>query len=227
MSIDGTITWNPSLETFFVQTAERSHCLSWIHKKSEEKYSRYRTFIDLPVIIVSGLTGFLSVGSDSIFGETTHTPNVVLGIASLCVSILNTIGSYFAWSKRAEGHRITSIQYSKLYRLLKIEMSLVREERMPPTELLKYTKEQYDRLQEIAPLVPPSVIADFKAKFNNEKYKDVAFPEETNGLERVKVNTGVIEVSCTPIHSTENRNSSEKSDAIRNPALQIRVPSSE
>jgi hypothetical protein len=65
-------------------------------------------------------------------------------------------------------------------------MSLPRAERMPPSILLKYIKEQYDRLAEISPLVPPKIIGLFNAKFGNDKYKDITKPEECNTLEKVE-----------------------------------------
>jgi hypothetical protein len=103
----------------------------------------------------------------------------------LVVGILNTLGSYFGWAKRAEGHRISSIHYAKLYRFIAVEMALPREERMSPHDLLKYVKDQYDRLAEISPLVPPAVIHKFQSRF--KKYTDIAKPEEANGLEKITV----------------------------------------
>jgi hypothetical protein len=107
-----------------------------------------------------------------------------LGLLSLLVSVLNTTGTYFAWAKRAEGHRISSIQYARLYRFLNIEMSLPREERMTPADLLKHTKDQYDRLQEVSPLIPPEVIAVFKQRSDAlaAKLKDVPAGSFTNAV---------------------------------------------
>lgn len=178
------ITWNSQIEHYFADTGEKAHCLSWCHKRAEALYSNRRTWIDLPVIVISGVTGFLSAGSMSLF-EDPEMSSVALGVASLFVSILNTAGSYFGWAKRAEGHRISSIHYSKLYRFLSIEMSLPRDERMTPADLLKLTRDTYDRLQEISPMIPPEVLREFKHKF--EKEKDIAKPEETNGLEHIVI----------------------------------------
>ncbi len=185
VSIEGDIHWNERLEEYFASTGEKAHCLSWIHKRAEERYARLRTWIDLPVIAISSITGFLSVGSTSMFGDNQVAVSVSLGLCSLLVSVLNTTGTYFGWAKRAEGHRISSIQYARLYRFLSIEMSLPREERMTPADLLKHTKDQYDRLQEISPLVPPEVIDDFKRQFKDEK--EISKPEEANGLERIVI----------------------------------------
>ena len=184
--IIGEVSWNERLEEYFASSGEKAHCLSLLHKQSESLYSYRRTFIELPVIVGSGLIGFLNAGSTSMFDDP-KTSSIALGIGSLVVSILQTINTYFNWAKRAEGHRIASIQYGKLYRFLSVEMSLPRNERGSPTELLKSTKDTYDRLQEISPLLPPEVLNDFKRKYGNDK--TISKPEEANGLEKIEVFT--------------------------------------
>ena len=184
-TIGENITWNLQIEKYFADTGEKAHCLAWCHKRAEAVYSYRRTFIDLPVIVLSSVTGFCSVGSATMFEGNERLASIILGVASLFVSVLNTAGSYFGWSKRAEGHRIGAIHYSKLYRFLSIEMSLPRDERMTPTDLLKLTRDTYDRLQEISPLIPSEVLREFQSKFKNER--DIAKPEEANGLEHITI----------------------------------------
>ena len=178
------IHWTEKLEEYFTSTGEKAHCLGWVHKQSEAMYSTRKTFIDLPVIVGSGAIAFLNAGSQSMFNDA-RIANISLGIGSLLVGILNTLGTYFGWAKRAEGHRISAIHYAKLYRFISVEMALPREERMSPHDLLKYVKDQYDRLAEISPLVPAVIIAKFQAKF--KKYTDISKPEEANGLEKITV----------------------------------------
>jgi len=182
----GDVSWNVNLETYFASTGEKAHCLSWIHKRAEERYAYYRTFIDLPVIVLSTIVGFLQVGSSTMFSGDEMIASISLGIISLFVSVLNTTGTYFSFAKRAEGHRIAHLQYAKLYRFLAVEMGLPRQERMSPKDLLKMTKDTYDRLQEISPLVPPQVIAHFQSKFAGKSH-EISMPEEANGLEKIEV----------------------------------------
>jgi hypothetical protein len=182
--ISSNIHWTEKLEEYFSSTGEKAHCLGWVHKQSEAMYSTRRTFIDLPVIVGSGVIAFLNAGSQSMF-EDARIANISLGIGSLLVGILNTMGTYFGWAKRAEGHRISAIHYSKLYRFISVEMALPRDERMSPHDLLKYVKDQYDRLAEISPLVPTTVIHKFQRRF--KKYTDISKPEEANGLEKISV----------------------------------------
>ena len=195
------IEWNNRLEEYFASTGEKAVCYAWIHKHAEAMYSKRTTWIDLPVIVLSGVLGFLSVGSTNMFAGNETVATSAIGAGSLAVSVLNTIGSYFGWAKRAEGHRIANIQYSKLYRFLTIEMALPRHERMTPYELLKYTREAVDRLQEISPLMPPEVVGMFKAKFGDKKYDDISKPEETNGLEKIMVYQGAEPLLAQPLES--------------------------
>jgi hypothetical protein len=179
-----TITWHESLETYLRATGEKAHGLSWLHKKAEDLYTHRRTLIDLPVVVVGAINGFVSVGSAQIFQGWAYG-SIVVGLISLLVSVLNTTGSYFGWAKRAEGHRLSAIHYAKLYRYIVVELALPREERQPPSAVLKNTQDQYDRLQEVSPLIPGHVLQEFKTRFS--KVSDIAQPEEANGLEKITV----------------------------------------
>jgi hypothetical protein len=185
-AIATNIRWNSRLEEYFAHTGEKAHCLSWLHKKAEETFSYRTVWIDMPVIVLGTLNGAVSVGSDSLFSGWVYA-SVCVGAVALLTAILSTIGSYFAFSRRAEGHRISSLNYAKLYRFLSIEMALPREERMRPSDLLKYVKTEYDRLSEISPLIPSSAIDLFKAKFSDAKYDTISKPEESNGLHAITI----------------------------------------
>lgn len=179
-----SISWTVKLEEYFASTGEKANGLAWVHKRAEAIYSTRRTYIDLPVIIGSGVIAFLNAGSSSLFDDPKIS-SVALGVGSLFLGILNSFGTYFGWSKRAEGHRISAIHYAKLYRFISVELRLPRAERMSPHDLLKYVKDQYDRLAEISPMVPEVVIHEFQYKFRNQK--DVSKPEEANGLHKIDI----------------------------------------
>lgn len=178
------VSWTDRLEEYFASSAEKAHCLTILHKQAEALYSGRKTLIELPVIVGSAVIGFLNAGSTTMF-QDPKIASIALGVGSLVVSVLQTINTYFSWAKRAEGHRIAAIQYSRLFRFLSIEMSLPRGERLPPSDLLKQTKDTYDRLQEISPLLPAPILREFRRKYDKET--DISKPEEANGLERVVV----------------------------------------
>ena len=128
----------------------------------------------------------MSGSSATIFGNPV-TSSVGLGVLGLATGVLSTIGSYFAWAKRTEAHRISAIQYQKLAKSLTIELSLPKAERLAAKDILKITREQIERLMEISPAVPESIIAKYKIKFKNTG-DEVAHPEIIHGFKKVNVN---------------------------------------
>ncbi len=92
MEISPTITWTSRLEGYFASTGEKASGLAWSHKRSEAMYSNRRTYIDLPVIIGSGVIAFLNAGSSNLF-EDPKISSVALGVGSLFMGILNSIGT--------------------------------------------------------------------------------------------------------------------------------------
>jgi hypothetical protein len=184
MDIDkNNIKWSEQLENYFKEIGEKCQCYYVLHKKSEQLFSKRTTLIDLPVIVLSTVAGTLSIGNSSIFGYSSKS-NIYIGCLSLFVGVLNTISTYFSWSKRCENHRIVSIQYSKLYRFISVELKLPIEERMKPNDMLKIIRETYERLQELSPLIPINIINDFKIKYKNH---NIFKPEETNGLHNIEI----------------------------------------
>ena len=206
-SISESISWSPVLEAYFAETGEKAAGRAWLHAKAETLYGRRRTFIDLPVAIGSGAIAFLNAGSTSLF-EDAKIASIYLGIASFIVGTMNSVGSYFGWAKRSEGHRIAALSYAKLHRFLRVELGLPRSERMRPGDLLKMIKQEIDRLAETSPPIPEGIKKEFKAKFHKSS---VAMPEETNGLDKVVV---------------FDRDSNESFALARAPSFRIQPPSS-
>jgi hypothetical protein len=179
------ISWNDSLENLVAEEAEKCGGLSWLHGECEKYFSLRTNCIALPVIILSTVNGFLSGSSQSIFSNG-QVASIGLGVLSLFTGVLSTVGSYFAWAKRTEAHRISSLQYQKIAKFLTIELSLPKAERIAAKDILKITREQIERLMEISPAVPDGIIRKYKNTFKNTL--DVAQPEIIEGFKKVNIN---------------------------------------
>jgi len=185
LDIETDISWNPALEQLIAEEAERCSGSSWLHNECERYFSRLTNFIALPVIILSTANGFLSGSSQLIFPDA-KVSSIGIGVASLFTGILSTIGSYFAWAKRTEAHKISSIQYQKIARFLTIELSLPKKERIQAKDILKITRDQIERLMEISPAIPDSILKRYKERFNN--IDGVTHPDVISGLHKVFIN---------------------------------------
>lgn len=180
------IVYTDEVESLIKGIGEKALALSWLHTRSEKRYSYLNNYLAIPAIILSTITGAGSIGFGSI-------PDVsfIMGGISILVSIITTLNSYFSFAKRSEAHRITSVSYNKLYLQISIELSLPRKKRMNVKALLKNVSEQIVRLNEIQPPVPDVVITDFKKVFK-DYYGKVEMPEITNGLVSIKVCDDII-----------------------------------
>lgn len=182
------LCYNRHLEEVIASEAEKALVLRWLHDQSEKRYAQLNTYIAIPVIVISTLAGTASIGQESLFGTGDIAP-IVIGLMSLSVSVLNVVSNFFSWAKRAEGHRISSINYGKLHRWISIELSLPRTQRVPAKHFLKEIREQIDRLNETSPPIPQMVIDSFRTRLKGIK-DDVTLPEICNEIKAVEVYRG-------------------------------------
>jgi hypothetical protein len=186
MEEDKNINWSTQLEDIVAQEGEKCRGLAWIHQRAETIASKKNNYIQIPVIVLSTLCGTASVGSTALFGDSPIAPTVI-GLISIGVGVLNTLGNFFAYAKKSESHRIAYLNYSKLFTQINVELSLPRDERSPAEIVLKTLRDSMERLAETTPSVPPEIIAEFNHKFPNYKEERISIPAECNGLSKIVV----------------------------------------
>jgi hypothetical protein len=179
------VEWSSQVEDIIAKEGERCSGLTWLHTRAENLTSTYNSYVQVPVIILSTLAGTASVGSATLFNGDTKTSSIAIGLVSIGVGILNTLGGFFAYAKRSEAHRIAHLSYAKLASKISIELSLPRNERMKAESLLAHLRETMERLAETTPNCPQSIIDDFNSKYENEK--SIALPTEVNGIHGIEV----------------------------------------
>jgi len=189
------IHWSSQLEDLIAKEGEKCRGLAWLHQQASSLSQTRNNYIQLPVIVLSTLAGVGSTASSSLFEGYEKLSSIVIGLVSIGVGILNTLGGYFAFARKAEGHHIAYLHYSKLFSWISVELSLPRQERMSPDQMLKELRTAMERLAETTPLPPPNILQQFNKQFKD--YKDVSKPHETNGLQKIIVYRN------NPLHSKD------------------------
>jgi hypothetical protein len=179
------VNWSSQLEDILAKEGERCRGLAWLHTRAESLTSKYNAWIQVPVIVLSTLCGTASVGSSTLFDGDTKSSSIAIGLVSIGVGILNTLGGFFAFAKRSEAHRIAQLSYNKLASKISIELSLPRDERMDAESLLVHVRETMERLAETTPNCPETIINQFNHKFKDSK--EIALPIEVNGIHPIKI----------------------------------------
>jgi hypothetical protein len=173
---------NPAQEQLIKKIGEQSQCYSILHREAQSYYGWLNHFTAIPVIILSTVAG----SGNFIFGGDKDA-TIGIGVLSVFVGILQTLASYFRHAQLSESHRICSISYHKLFMNISAELSLPPEQRQDITILMNNLRSEIERLSEIAPLIPASVIINFKQKY--KEYTNISRPQIANGLETIEVYT--------------------------------------
>ena len=181
---ENNIDYDTDLEILLKENAEECESLSLLHRLSYEKYNNYSNIINVPVIILSSAIGFatgIEIGYDKI--------NIVLGVGSIFVGIIKSIDSYFALPKRAEGHRLCSLQYAQFNKRIAVELALKRDQRQNPKDMLAVIKTDMKNLADIAPLIDDEIIQKFRSKYaDTTGHYATHTANITNGLSPVMIN---------------------------------------
>ena len=175
------ITYNDELERLLKENSEECESLSILHRMSYEKYNKRSNYINIPVIILSSAIGFIT-GIDLQYAQM----NIILGVGSVFVGIIKSVDTYFQLAKRAESHRICSLQFSQISKKMQVELTLHRDQRLTAENMMNIVKTDIKNMQDIAPLIDDDIIEVYNAKYR--RYKRVKKPNFVNGLTEVKVN---------------------------------------
>jgi len=182
------IVWHKALEDLMCEEAEKCAGLAWMHTKSEMVYSNYNNWLSIPSIVMSTILGAASIGLTTIFPMSVTLASSVIGVLNILVSMMGILNSHFDFAKRSNGHKMGAVQYAQMHRMIHIEMSLPRDQRMAPKILLRYVRDDLKRLMEVLPRVPDVVIAKYKKEIIPSA-SNVSHPEITNGIHPVVVYT--------------------------------------
>ena len=103
---------------------------------------------------------------------------MVVGGFNIVAGIITTVQQFLKITQLNESHRVSSIAWDKFYRNVKIELAKHPSERIDPRQMLKMSKEEFDRLIETSPNIPEKIVQQFKANFfKQESFDKIIKPE--------------------------------------------------
>ena len=183
--------WKAEEEELLKQWGDKAQCYQWMHTRSRKIFQRKNAYFTIPVIIISTITGTANFAQDR-FSEK-YREYVVMGIGTMSIiaGIITTIQQFLKISEINEGHRVSALSWGKFHRSIESELRRHPLDRIPATELIKISKDEYNRLVEISPNIPDNVIKEFNKKF--KKKTDLTKPEITNIINK----TDVFDISDT------------------------------
>ena len=166
--------WHPQQEKILKSWGEAAACYRYMHYQAYCSYKKLSMKFTIPLIIVSTVTGTAN------FAQETFPPSVqpfvpsAIGGLNLITAIATTIMQFLKINELMEGHRVASVQYGKVSRTIRLELTLPLSERtLNGTNMIENMRTEYDRLIEQSPNVPQKMIDAFEREFpdDNEFFK--------------------------------------------------------
>ena len=175
---DNIIEWTPEHELILIEWADKAMCYRWLHGKANAMYSALNAWYTIPVIVISTLTGTANFAQERVPFEYQSYFVMIVGGFNILAGIITTIQQFLKITQLNEAHRVSSIAWDKFYRNIKIELAKHPSERIDPKQMLKMSKEEFDRLIETSPTIPEKIIIQFKANFaTHETFDKIIKPE--------------------------------------------------
>ena len=177
--------WTLEQEELLAEWAEKAACYRWLHHHSEKRY-RCRNFaFTIPVIILSTLTGTANFAMDSFVPQEQKKMAMgIVGGFNIFAGIMSTLQNFLRYAELMEGHRSSSVSWSKFSRNIAVELALDEKRRKPAGDFLKICRAEFDRLIEQSPSIDDKIIISFDSVF---KENDIIRPEVCNGLKKCKI----------------------------------------
>jgi hypothetical protein len=166
-NVQQNIPWTEAHENILVEWADKALCYRWLHSKAHQQYTASNTWFTIPVIIMSTVTGTANFAQDKFPESIRGYATMGIGAVNIFAGILTTISQFLKISELNEAHRVSGISWDKFYRNIKVELAKSPDERIPVLQMLKISKEEFDRLMETSPAISDSITNLFQETFTD------------------------------------------------------------
>lgn len=163
--------WKEEQEKILKKWADKAMCFKLMHERANKKYWCLNAWFNIPVIIISTITGTGNFASNS-FGGYAEIFIFVLGGFNIFAGVLATIATYTGVAQKLEAHRYASISWDKFSRKLQIELAKSRKARISAKSFVKQSAEEYDRLIEMSPILPNDIIRWFTNMIETGEFEE-------------------------------------------------------
>jgi len=161
--------WSPQQEQILKTWGEASACYRYMHNHAYLIYKKQNMQFSLPVIVLSTITGTANFAQSSLPETMKGTAPAIIGGLNLIAGIIATIMQFLKISEMMEGNRVASLQYGKLSRMIRLELTLPLEERScDGSTMIDTCRAEYDKLIEQSPPIPYFVIQAFEKQFPDD-----------------------------------------------------------
>ena len=178
--------WKPTDEKLLEEWADHGKSFRWMHEQSRVKFWKRNIQFQVPVLILSTLTGAANFAQDRVPIEYQGYYAIIVGFFNIIAGIIATIQTFLKVSESLEGHRVASVAWGKYYHNVKTELQKEPEDREDVVDFMKYAKMEYEKLVEQSPPIPPEIVIYLKENVGKSDVH-VHLPPNAGVFERIEI----------------------------------------
>lgn len=208
------VEWDDSIESILAELGDEAQINAYLHKMSNVYFASKNIKFQLPIIILSALSGTGNFISNN-FPNYQQTIILAIGGISIFTSILSSVAQFLKVSQLSENHRISYLAWEKFYSTIKFQLRNRRESRDNLRDFISIVIPEYQRLKEISADIPKHICEKVKKRKKNLHKMQV--PYLINGFHPVipykeeKIededddnDNGIINIDSLNIYNNEN-----------------------
>ena len=210
------IEWDESIENILSEIGDESQINAYMHKKAQAYYTKQNIKYQLPIIILSALSGTGNFISSN-FPDYSSAIILAVGGLSIFTSILSSVAQFLKVSQLSESHRMSYLSWEKFHSTIKFQLNKKRANRDDLKDFISLVVPEYQRLKEISADIPKHICD--QVKNNKKNLHKMQVPYMLNGFHPVKPykeeeiedddyenNNGIINIDSLHLKNDNNNN---------------------
>lgn len=159
--------WSNELEDLMQTWGEKAAGYRELHDGASGYWRKIGDNLYLPVIILSTLGGVTN------FGAANLDDNVYwmygIGSINILTAAIAAVAQYYKPDEKSQNHNSVARNFGSFYRNMMLELGMSREDRMNSEDIIRWAKNEYDRISTEAPPIPKSILKKFKEVHGKSK----------------------------------------------------------
>jgi len=176
------VNWDESIENILSEIGDESQINAFMHKKAQIYYTNQNIKYQLPIIVLSALSGtgnFISAN----FPDYSSIIILAVGGVSIFTSIISSVAQFLKVSQLSESHRISYLSWEKFHSSIKFQLGKKRINRDDLKDYISLVVPEYQRLKEISADIPKHICEHVKR--NKKNLSKMQIPYMLNGFHPV------------------------------------------
>jgi hypothetical protein len=210
------IEWDDSIENILSEIGDESQINAYMHKKAQAYYTKQNIKFQLPIIVLSAISGTGNFVSSNF---PVYSSIIILAVGGLSIftSILSSVAQFLQVSQLSESHRMSYLSWEKFHSTIKFQLNKKRANRDDLKDFISLVVPEYQRLKEISADIPKHICD--QVKNNKKNLHKMQVPYMLNGFHPVKPykeeeiedddyenNNGIINIDSLHLKNNDNYN---------------------